>query len=197
MATISEPRQAWGNTPAREMIRQRYFPNVRLTTHEGKSVRLYDDLIKDKIVLINFMYAHCQGVCIPVTANLRKVQKLLGPRVGRDIFMCSFTLKPAEDTPKALRDYANLYHAKPGWTFLTGRPDDLELLRRRLGFTDPVPTVDKDKSQHIGNVKIGNEPLMLWTACPGMAHADWILKAISWMDRSPSALEKACRDGKS
>lgn len=111
--------------------------------------------------------------------------------------MCSFTLKPDQDTPKVLRDYANLYHAKPGWTFLTGRPDDLELLRRHLGFTDPVPAVDKDKSQHIGNIKIGNEPLMLWTACPGMAHADWILKAISWMDRSPAALEKACCDGKS
>lgn len=182
---------------ARERIRERYFPDVILRTQNNEKVRFYEDLIKDKIVTLNFFYAQCDGVCPGITANLAKVQRALANRVGRDIFMCSFTLKPAEDTPKALRDYANLYHAKPGWTFLTGRPDDLELLRRSLGFTDPVPAVDKDKSQHIGNIKIGNEPLMLWTACPGMAHADWILKAISWMDRSPSALEKACCDGKS
>ena len=35
------------------------FPNVVLKTHEGKNVRFYDDLLKDKIVLINFFYADC------------------------------------------------------------------------------------------------------------------------------------------
>ena len=187
MATISEPRQAWGNTPAREMIRQRYFPNVRLTTHEGKSVRLYDDLIKDKIVLINFMYAHCQGVCIPVTANLRKVQKLLGPRVGRDIFMCSFTLKPTEDTPDVLRAYAQRHNIGPGWSFLTGYPDDLEMLRRRLGFTDPDPARDADKRNHTGMVRYGNEPLTLWAACPGLQKPESLARsilAVDWVGRN-------------
>src|SRR4026209_1555209 len=84
---------------AREKLQKRYFPNFELTTHEGKKVHFYDDLIKDKIVVINFMYANCQGVCMPVTMNLKKVQNLLGDRVGRDIFMYSITLKPEEDTP--------------------------------------------------------------------------------------------------
>src|SRR5215510_2083471 len=78
-------------TSSREMIRARYFPNVALTTHEGRKVRFYDDLIKDKIVTINFMYADCDGVCPGITANLARVQKLLGDRVGRDIFMLSCT----------------------------------------------------------------------------------------------------------
>src|SRR5688572_9336261 len=59
-----------------ERIRQRYSPYLVLTTHEGKKVRLYDDLIKDKTIIINFMYAKSEGVCPPVTANLVKVQKL-------------------------------------------------------------------------------------------------------------------------
>jgi len=42
---------------ARNATQARYFPNVELTTHEGKTVRFYDDLIKDKIVVVNFMYA--------------------------------------------------------------------------------------------------------------------------------------------
>jgi protein SCO1/2 len=37
------------------------FPNLVLRTHEGKNVRFYDDLLKGKIVLINFMYADCKG----------------------------------------------------------------------------------------------------------------------------------------
>ena len=35
------------------------FPNLVLKTHEGKNVRFYEDLLKGKIVLINFMYATC------------------------------------------------------------------------------------------------------------------------------------------
>src|SRR4029078_12054602 len=87
----------WQTISPREQIRRRYCPDMRLTTDEGKSVRLYEDLIEGKIVLLNFMYARCRGVCIPVTSNLLRVQKLLGDRVGRDIFMYSFTLDPLQD----------------------------------------------------------------------------------------------------
>jgi len=44
-------------------------------------------------------------------------------------------------------------------------------------------SADKDKTQHIGNIRYGNEPLMLWSACPGMAHADWIAETLQWMIR--------------
>ena len=166
----------------REKIRARYFPNVVLTSHEGKKVRFYDDLIKDKIVMINFMYAKCEGICPGITANLARVQKLLGNRVGRDIFMYSITLKPEQDTPAALKHYAQMHRTGPGWLFLTGAPADVELLRRKLGFTDPDPKRDKDTSNHIGNVRYGNEALMLWAACPGLSKAAAIAEAISWVD---------------
>src|SRR5947199_6670706 len=51
------------------------FPNVVLTTQEGKTVEFYDDLVKNKIVLINFFYAQCEKQCPTNTANLRRVQK--------------------------------------------------------------------------------------------------------------------------
>jgi len=169
---------------AREKIRRRYFPDVVLRTQDNKKVRFYEDLIKDKIVTINFFYAKCDGVCPGITANLVKVQKLLGDRVGREIFMYSISLKPDEDKPAALKEYAEMYEAKPGWQFLTGHPEDIELVRRSIGFTNPDPKLDKDKSQHIGNIRYGNEPLMLWAACPGLAHAEWIAESIGWVDRS-------------
>ena len=166
----------------REKLAERSFPNVVLTTHEGKKVRFYDDLMKDKIVLINFMYVKCEGICPGTTANLVKVQKLLGDRVGRDIFMYSITLKPEEDTPAALARYAKAYKVGPGWQFLTGDPKDVELLRRKLGFIDRDPERDAVKSNHIGMLRWGNEPLTLWAGCPGSLPPEKIVKEIGLVD---------------
>jgi protein SCO1/2 len=167
---------------SREKTRKHYFPNFELTTHEGKKVRFYDDLIKDKIVVINFMYAKCEGICPAITMNLKKVQNLLGNRVGRDIFMYSITLKPDEDTPSQLKHYVHMHHLKPGWTFLTGKPDEIGVLRRKLGFYTSNTKLDKDVTNHIGMVRYGNEARQWWAMCPGKANPPWIVESILWMD---------------
>ena len=59
-----------------------YFPNVPLITHEGKTVRFFDDLIKDKVVVINFIYTTCPDACPLETARLTELYKILGDRVG-------------------------------------------------------------------------------------------------------------------
>src|SRR5215510_11761049 len=166
---------------ARRRIQERNLPNIPLLTHEGKRVLFYDDLVKNKVVSLNFFFAKCDEICPLVMANLAKVQYLLGTQVGRELFMYSFTLKPEEDTVEVIKHHHEMYGAKPGWTFLTAKPDDMEKLRRAIGFTYPDPAIDKDKTQHIGNIRYGNEPLMLWSACPGMAHAKWIAETLEWM----------------
>jgi protein SCO1/2 len=168
---------------ARRRIQRLHLPNVPLFTHEGKRVLFYDDLIKGKIVTLNFFFAKCDEVCPRVTANLAKVQKLLGADLGKKLFMYSFTLKPEEDDVNAIRHFREMYGALPGWTFLTGTSENMENVRRGIGFSYPDPAIDKDKTQHIGNVRYGNEPLMLWAACPGMAHAEFVAESISWMLR--------------
>ena len=165
---------------ARSRIQRQHLPNIPLVTHEGKEVRFYDDLVKDKVVMLNFFYAVCGDVCPAVSANLAEVQKMLGDQVGRDIFMYSFTLKPEADDVFAIRAYRETYDAGPGWTFLTGKPEDIEKLRRGIGFTNLDPEEDKDTTQHIGNVRYGNEPLMLWAACPGMGTPRLIVDSVLW-----------------
>ena len=168
--------------PSRERIRQRYFPNLVLTSHEGRKLKFYDDMVKDKLVIFNMFYAKCEGICSPITRNLVRVQKILGDRVGKDIFMYSFTLKPKEDNVMALKHYAEMHKVQPGWLFLTGSPEDMETLRQKLGFTDPDPASDKDIGNHIGVIKYGNEPLERWGGCPGMSTPEWIAETISWVD---------------
>ena len=98
-----------------------FYTNAVFRTHENKEVRFYDDLIKDKHVVINFMYTRCDGSCPITTANLVRVQKELNNRIGHDIFMYSISLKPEEDDPATLKEYAKMYRTKPGWLFLNGR----------------------------------------------------------------------------
>ncbi len=178
----------------RERLAERSFPNVTLTTHNGKKVKFYDDLIKDKIVIINFMYVRCDGKCPVTTANLVQVQKLLRDRVGKDIFIYSITLKPEEDTPKILREYAKAYKVGPGWQFLTGAPKDIELLRQKLGFIDRDPVRDADKSNHIGMLRWGNEPHTLWAGCPASLAPAKIVKELRLVDW-PTANEAQVRGG--
>jgi protein SCO1 len=164
----------------RERIQRQHLPNVVLTAHTGARVRFYDDLVKDKKVIINFMYVKCEGICLPVTRNLARVQKLLGDRVGRDIFMYSITLKPAEDSVEDLRRFAEGQGVGPGWLFLTGVPADIEHLRKALGFTYADPVEDADTSNHIGMLRFGVEPLTRWAACPGMGNPEHMVRSILW-----------------
>ena len=111
-----------------------YFPDVALTTHHGQVVRFYDDLLKDKVVAIEFIYTHCQFSCPIATARMADLQAALGARMGKDVFFYSITLDPERDTPAVLAAYARKFHAGPGWLFLTGKREDLQRLEQKLGF---------------------------------------------------------------
>ncbi len=140
-----------------------YFTNIVLVNQDGKSVHFYDDLIKDKIVVINFIFTHCGDSCPAETANLRQVQKLLGDRVGKDIFFYSISIDPEHDTPKVLKEYAERFGigSGSGWSFLTGTKADVTLLRKTLGlFRDGVEA--KNLGEHNTSIMIGNESTGQW-----------------------------------
>ncbi len=158
------------------------FPNVTLYTHEGEAVKFYDDLIRDKVVAINMMYAQCAGICPKATANLVQVQEMLGERAGRDVFMYSITLQPEQDTPKGLKQYTERYGIKSGWKFLTGTPEDIELVRFRLGFFDCEIALDKVKENHTGMVRIGNDALNRWSMAPTLPDPQQIMATINHLD---------------
>jgi protein SCO1 len=137
-----------------------YFPNVTLTTQDGVPVRFYDDLIKGKIVAISLIYTSCKYTCPLETARLSQVAKLLGDRMGRDVFFYSITIDPDHDTPQVLKAYAANFHAGPGWTFLTGKQQDIELLSRKLGlYSEPNPA---NPDGHTPSLLIGNEATGQW-----------------------------------
>ena len=144
---------------AQQRWHKAYFPNVTLITQDGKKVRFYDDVIKGKVVAINFIYTTCPDVCPMDTAALRRVQKLVGPRMGRDVFFYSISLDPKNDTPAALRKYMKTFDVGPGWTFLTGRPQDIALLQNKFGIRPVTPGA---LSAHDTRYVMGNEAIARW-----------------------------------
>jgi protein SCO1/2 len=145
------PDPQWGDS---------HFPNVELVTQDGKKVRFYDDLVKGKVVAIELVYTTCKYNCPLETARLVQLQKLLGERMGKDIFFYSITIDPEHDTPDVLKDYASKYHVGPGWLFLTGKPADIKLLSHRLGL-DAIPNAN-DPDGHTPSLLIGNEATGIW-----------------------------------
>jgi protein SCO1 len=135
------------------------FPNIELTTQDGRKVHFYDDLIKGRIVAVDFIYTTCGYACPLETARMVQVQQKLGDRVGKDIFFYSISIDPEHDTPKILKDYMKKFHVGPGWTFLTGSKQQIDLLQKRLGvYTDPRINADG----HLPHLLIGNDETNQW-----------------------------------
>ena len=158
------------------------FPNIPLVDQNGKTVMFYDDMVKDKTILLNFFLIGCQdGRCPIATANLRKVQDLLGDRMGKDVFFISVSLQPELDSPKILKKYADSFEVKPGWSFLTGKPQDIETLRRSLGYVDPDPERDRDLTNHIGMARYGNDKFNRWGAVSLRSSPTNIASTFQWL----------------
>jgi protein SCO1 len=172
------PKEPSGAQPPKAR-RQNRFPNMRLTSHEGKTVRFYDDLVRDKTVVIHFMYTNCTDSCPLTTANLAKVQTALRSRVGRDLFLYSITVDPEHDTPRMLREYAERFDVRPGWLFLTGTTQDIRTLRRTFG---DEPTGRFEQSDHLRLLAYGVEPLERWAKCSAMLNPKWIARYVAWLD---------------
>jgi protein SCO1/2 len=166
------------------------FTNALLRTHENKEVRFYDDLIRGRQVVINSMYANCHGACPTVTATMVRLYDALKDRMGKDLFFYSFSVKPHQDTPEALKAYAEMHRAnRPGWLFLTGDPYDIETIRFRL-FRMNHPGIDLDFASHASTLRIINDAVNCWTTAEAFASLKTILRRISWADPPLSFAER-------
>ena len=153
-ATRRKSNDIWGKD---------HFSNIELTTSKGEKVRFYDDLIKDKVVAVNFIYTSCGEMCPVETARLKTVSQILGDRMGKDVFFYSITIDPDRDSVAVLDAYSKKFKTGEGWTFLTGDEEDIRLLRKKMGLY--ISTIDEDErelSDHNVNLVIGNQALGRW-----------------------------------
>ncbi|HKB11310.1 MAG TPA: SCO family protein [Vicinamibacterales bacterium] len=167
---------------------------MELTTQDGKVVHFYDDLIKGKIVAIDLIYTTCQYACPLETARLAQVQRLLGDRMGRDVFFYSITIDPEHDTPAVLKEYAEKYNAGPGWLFLTGKAEDIDLISRKTGlYSEPDPN---NPDGHTPSLLVGNEATGQWMRNSATDNPKFLSRTIgdwlnSWQTASKTGISFA------
>jgi protein SCO1/2 len=173
--------------------------NVPLITQDGQEVHFYDDVIKGKTVAIAFIYTRCMFACPLETARMAQVQKILGDRIGKDIFFYSISIDPDHDTPAVLKEYMEDFDIGPGWTFLTGKQADIDLLAYRLGMAEdpnitagPGPNLDG----HTPHLLIGNEPTNQWLRDSAGDNPNVIARLLTnFLSYSPAVQPATARGG--
>ncbi|HVF50838.1 MAG TPA: SCO family protein [Pyrinomonadaceae bacterium] len=122
------------------------IPDVELVNQDGQKINFYRDLVKDKVVAINFIFTTCTTICPPLGATFARVQRELGERVGKDVSFISISVDPVTDTPERLKAWGAKFRAGAGWTFVTGDKQQIDQLLNAFAATvarreDHSPTV--------------------------------------------------------
>ncbi len=149
------------------------FPDVSLSDQNGRRVRFYNDVIKDKVVVINFVYTTCTAICPSQGRLFSRLQKQLGVRAGRDVHLVSITTDPLNDTPARLKAWGGNFHAEKGWTLLTGEQAEMNKLLAALKGDISGP------GMHTPVLLIYNDTDGTWARTSGLASLEEIIKLIN------------------
>lgn len=137
------------------------IPDAQVLDQNGKELRFYSDLVKDKTVAINFIFTTCTAICPSLAATFRRVQQDAATR-GVDVQLISVSVDPTTDTPERLRDFATKFKAGPNWTFVTGDKARIDSVLQALG------AAVSNKNDHTPMILIGNEASDYWTRAYGL-----------------------------
>lgn len=164
-----------------------YFTDIELVDHLGRPQRLYTDLLRGKVVLINSFFTSCAGVCPPMTQRIAELQAPLADHLGKDVLFLSFTVDPITDTTETLAAYAEKFGAQEGWLFLGGNKRNVEFALGKLGFAVEA------REAHSNVLVIGNEPTGLWKKAFSMATPEDLLVVVRSVidDQGPAPLGPA------
>jgi len=148
------------------------IPDVTVRDQNGKSLNFYTDLVKGKVVAINFVFTTCTTICPPLTATFRRVQQQLAEQ-NSPVQLISISVDPAIDTPERLRDFAAKFKVEPGWAFVTGTTSDINSLLQQLGVAVT------NKNDHTPMILIGNDEAGYWTRAYGLSSPTSLVKLIN------------------
>lgn len=136
------------------------IPDTQVLDQFGNELN-FADLVKDKVVAINFVFTTCTAICPSLTATFRRVQ-LEAAKRNLEVQLISVSVDPTTDTPERLKDYAAKFKAGPGWTFVTGEKTRIDTVLQALG------AAVSNKNDHTPMILIGNPASNYWTRAYGL-----------------------------
>lgn len=155
---------------------QAYFTDTPLKDQDGNTVRFYSDELKNRLVLLNVVFTHCQDACPLITRKLKDVRAALGDEVARQVYFITLTSDPKNDTPDVLKAFAAKHGVDgPNWRFLTGTQEQMNLVLGRLGQVIPSP------EQHSTQLIVGDVANKRWAKIRPDAPVDAIAQRLQFL----------------
>jgi protein SCO1/2 len=145
-----------GSTKASPDSLRAPIPDVIIVDQNGRKVRFYSDLVKGKVVVLNFVFTSCTVVCPLQGESFARLQGVLGDKLGRDVYLVSVSVDPEADTPERLRAWGASFGARTGWTLVTGSKPEIDAVVK--AFTGDVAI----KGDHSPVVFLINEDKGVW-----------------------------------
>jgi cytochrome oxidase Cu insertion factor (SCO1/SenC/PrrC family) len=133
-------------------------PDVLVIDQTGAARHFYSDLVKDRVVVMNFIFTSCTTICPTMGATFSRVQRLLG---DRNVTLISISVDPVTDTPQRLDAWSRKLDARPGWTLVTGDKPEIDRLLKSLGVFTP------SRETHTPTLLIGNARNGRWQRASG------------------------------
>lgn len=150
--------------------------DLGLLDQRGLTRQFRTDVIGDRIAVVNFVYTSCKTSCPMASAVFGQVQERLGDRLGQDVVLISLSLDPVTDRPDRLLATADLFHAKPGWTWLTGDKSTVDQVLHGLGV------YLSNIADHPTMVMIGDGKTGKWVRLLGFPGPDDIITHLETFD---------------
>ena len=169
-ATTGQPGAGEAVDP--EAKARNYFTDLELVTQDGETVRFYSDVLRNRVVLVNFVFTNCEDACPMMTRMLTQVETLLGEDRGAVLFV-SMSIDPERDSPAAMKAFARKNGADhENWVFLTGEPERVNFIVKRLGqYTEEVEA-------HSTLLLAGNVGRAHWKKIPPMVPPEGIAQTL-------------------
>jgi cytochrome oxidase Cu insertion factor (SCO1/SenC/PrrC family) len=123
--------------PQAEAAAREYFTDTVLINQDGEEVLFFSDVLKDQVVVINFIFTNCGGACPMITEKLRMARESLDEEQANALRFVSISIDPERDSPAAMREFQQTHRATGNWVFLTGEQENLDAVVKRLGQWAP------------------------------------------------------------
>ena len=165
------------------------IPNTDLINQDGKKVKFYD-LIKGKVVAVNFIFTTCKTICPVMGANFAGLKKIMASKVkSGELLMLSVSIDPDNDSPERLKAWSKKFSAGPGWTLVTGKRQDVFELLKRLEVYSAV------KEEHAPIVLLGKEGSDNWVRANGLSDPKQIAKTLNgFFDKQESKKTESAKN---
>lgn len=160
------------------------FPDVEVTSHTGKAYRFYSDLIRDKVVLVQFMSIDSQKH-FPSLEHISQIAQRLEDKLGKEFSIYSITTDPEKDTVERLAAYAEEHGIPAGWHLLRPSEDDSKTISGR--FARHLSRHHHHEGINMRMVHYGNGSVGLWGAFATDADPDMAVTRLGWLQNGSPA----------